>query len=372
MPLIDSRIPADKAILAYTQSQEVRAQQLGHAIRQRGIQTQALLLKDAFDVMPNISPIVKAIKDEKAQGARVICNVTCATKAMSIALYQAAQETQVEAVYLTPRDQLIFINSENKPLAVENNMTLDEFFSIHGYAAGMDRTLRIHDAVFEWIGAQLENDAKHFITQIVKLREPAFQPSNAPAFWDSTDSALVLLAKQMADFGLLRLVDRNHISFDPHPASIQFFKGGWLEMLTFYKLKKFQSQSTLLQDVAMNVITTPSEEPMGTKNEIDIALLYNNQLHIIECKATGGLTQNGKLKSDAKLEEVNAYLYKLDTLKYAFGGQVTDGMLITTQWVSEGPEQRAKDYQINILDLADMGEFNRHLHNWLNQTNHGI
>jgi hypothetical protein len=138
-----------------------------------------------------------------------------------------------------------------------------------------------------------------------------------------------------------------------------FASGGWLEAYVFDVIKNMQAHIPQIQDVARNV-KVERQTPTGiVPNEIDVAFLYNNSLHIIECKTQR--FRRGKSSTGHGLKAI----YKLDSLKDILGGLRGKAMLVALEDLSVGNQRRADDLNIFVSANADLQNLGSRLERWL-------
>ena len=127
----------------------------------------------------------------------------------------------------------------------------------------------------------------------------------------------------------------------------RYLNGEWLEHHAYAMIRHLG-----IQDIALNL----EVESTNVKNELDIACLHNNQLHIIECK-TNNMNKDNRAKA-------NETMYKLDSLT-ALGGITTKGLLLSYQTVDDYSKKRAQDLRIKIVDGTKLKQLDSELKNWL-------
>jgi hypothetical protein len=88
--------------------------------------------------------------------------------------------------------------------------------------------------------------------------------------------------------------------FDTHAR--KFASGGWLECAVFDAARKLQN-SGLIQDAVCGLVI----EKNGASAEWDVVFLANNNLHIVECKATASLGMDALFKLESLSRAVDAY-----------------------------------------------------------------
>jgi hypothetical protein len=147
----------------------------------------------------------------------------------------------------------------------------------------------------------------------------------------------------------------------PNHAARDFVNGGWLEYHAFKVLKDLQGQDARITDVVMNLQVT---HPDGTtRNEIDVAFLFRNTLHLIECK-TANLGNTGAGGDERGTEAI----YKMEAL-LKLGGLRTKGMLVDYRGsITTGSAnwRRADSAGIKIVAGRHLRDFSGYLRqHWL-------
>jgi hypothetical protein len=135
---------------------------------------------------------------------------------------------------------------------------------------------------------------------------------------DRDSQSLSRVVDLFRDAGRIQL--NGHELVFPDVASRQFVNGGWLELHVFQVLQDLRGQKVGITDVVMGAFIL---HPDGrTRNELDVACLLRNTLHIVECK-TANLAQEGASGDDKATESI----YKVEALG-KFGGLRTRAMIV--------------------------------------------
>jgi len=94
-------------------------------------------------------------------------------------------------------------------------------------------------------------------------------------------------------------------------------------------------------------------------NELDVAFLADNRLHLIECKTK-------RFDSNQSPEaQVAATLYKLDTLRDYMGGNDARAMLVSYRNLGNPPRLRASEFDIKICDGQGIQRLESVLTKWI-------
>ena len=97
----------------------------------------------------------------------------------------------------------------------------------------------------------------------------------------------------------------------------RFSNGEWLENLVHNTVREIQDELPTIQDHSLNVQVYRETGGREVRNELDVATVVNNKLHIIECK-TKGMRDDG-----------DDTLYKLESLRDLLGGLQARAMLVS-------------------------------------------
>lgn len=98
------------------------------------------------------------------------------------------------------------------------------------------------------------------------------------------------------------------------PEMRKYLAGEWFEQFSYFKIKDvFDLNET---DIALSAKIYRKKDEPANDNELDVAFMYENRLHIVECKVS--MTGYGKVVRDT----IEEYLYKLAAISKDYGMQV--------------------------------------------------
>lgn len=168
----------------------------------------------------------------------------------------------------------------------------------------------------------------------------------------------------VSDTGFIEYTDK-YINFQSEENE-KFIGGTWLEHYVYQQLRDCEQ----IDDIAMSVkYSHPdfdkdkkefAKENQGKQNELDLAFIANNKLHIIECK-TVKMNENGKEEKD------NDILYKLETLRNKMG-IMTKGCLVSYLPVSTAVRNRAEAYNVEIIDgIKGIQSLRKRIEDWIKE-----
>lgn len=339
-PVLDEAIRPEKVILCSSDAMKQRAESLASYFTKKGIDVEIYPLGSAYD-FAELQERFLALAERFENDASVAINLTGGTKLMTIAAQMFFDE--FPRFYVIPeKDQIVMID-ERKPehYEIEDQILLRDYFAIHGYTVtAQQRKKKIPQKTAELADTLLKNydTYKHQIGVLNALAakaEDAYSLAVRNEISDQTCDLLDLFYRH----GSLSYYDDKKIEFASAEAR-DFCKGFWLEDFVCAELAKVDA-AIGLQDWAASINI---ENTSGTKNEIDAAFLYNNELYVIECK-TARMDQKG---SDV--------LYKLDTIR-GYAGLYTKSLIASFKELEPHDRQRAKDLGISLIEGKNLNRF---------------
>ena len=137
-----------------------------------------------------------------------------------------------------------------------------------------------------------------------------------------------------------------------------FMNGGWLEQYTHQLLVQLKTKRSAIQDIGRSVEIIWHREGQRIKNEIDLVVLVNNQLHIIECKT----------KKYSKESAATKVVYKVDTLQELLGGEKCKSLFLSYHPIERKDLNRALSLNIDVCAgqrLTHLAEF---LLQWIDES----
>ncbi len=139
-----------------------------------------------------------------------------------------------------------------------------------------------------------------------------------------------------------------------------YCNGGWLENHVFALIYGMRKNRPHIADVSKGMTIVRNQ---GTvRNELDVAAMSHNRLHVIECK-----TRRFSKSKDEKTAATSA-IYRLDTIKAISGGHSGRAMLVSYQPLNKYTLSRAKDLGIYCCAHTQLKQLDRHLYNFFDQA----
>ncbi|MGP1516793.1 MAG: Card1-like endonuclease domain-containing protein [Ottowia sp.] len=352
LPALDSQLKPDRVILVVSAAMSKKAEYLENVLRENSIrQIEQIKLKNEADFQKTEEELLELA--EKLSGEDVVLNITGGTKLMALAAQSIAHASDWRIFYLDANtDTITWLHKhggpQQQPQPLQNYLRLPHYLKTYGFTLNKkpDRTSptpaqkRASDSIIQF-AANLENaitmlnalaqDAEN--RNILRVPVPQRSPYSFNALIDYFSDAQALSMKN-GNIVFSSVQDRD------------FVKGGWLELYTIDTIHQLSGPLKIRDKaIGLEVIENSSQ----TKNELDIAFLLNNRLHVIECKTARIDKPQGGGKNPAP-PKANDALYKLQSNCRRIGGLATRGMLVSYR--NLGPSEMRLADALNIKVVA--------------------
>lgn len=360
LPLLDEAMKPKRVILVVTPEMKERANYLASVIKPMGIETESYELQknvDFAEMQDLLLGLITAYEPDK-----IALNVTGGTKWMAIAAQEIFRLHNSSVFYVNiDDDSVLFLPANQKPHKLACKIKLETYIKAHGYTI-------VSDCKPQGLRPELRDLCQRLVAQ-VKLWGAAIGQLNLLAshaeerrslgvrFDDvklKPDQSLHILLSEFETAGILEVKDGTSIRFVDEDSRI-FANGGWLEHYINSVLNSFKADGLLQDSPCLNL---KIRSPKGSENEIDVAFMANNHLHLIECKTrnfSGG--QSGAVGKDT--------LYKLDSIS-DLGGLATRSMLVSYRDIGKNADlQRAKDLRIKIVQGPSLLNLKEAFSDWI-------
>ena len=361
LPVLDENWRPQRVVLACSAQMKEAAQNLRQVIQTKGggIVVDLLDLPDAYDYAALSDAFLSYLAEHADEN--IALNVTGGTKLMAVAAQEVFRSAGKPVFYVNlESDEVLVIGEKASSQPLRAKLKVHEMLGAHGY--------RVSTQQQPQIGRELRDLTARLIDHVASAgralgalnalaraaRDNKLRAELTPSQQDSR--ALGEIVALFADAGLLR--QHGSALIFKSEESRAFANGGWLEAHVFEALQSLRSQVEGVSDVAMGVrisFAGGTAKPQGNdRNEIDVAFLYRNTLHLIECK-TANLAQAGNA-DDSKATEA---IYKMESLQ-KLGGLRTRGMVVDYRGElakSEANQKRAAEAGIAIVSGAQLKDF---------------
>lgn len=358
-PCFDPAFAPESVVLVSTPGDEDRAQWMIDILRPRGIKTERWQIPDPFDITAIRDRLFDLIAERESEGLAL--NVTGGTRPMSLAAYETFRQLDVPVFYVNPiTDHLVWLYHPEKPPPrdLADRIKLEPFLQVHGAEiesmgprAGVPASLRA--LCDDLIGA-----GDRLIKPLASLNYLASSAegslySDAMGYGLQRQADLqALIDRFAAGKCLARSGDR--LVF-PDEEQRFFVNGGWLEAYVFGRVFGMRKQRPTIQDVGRGVQVARQAGGGRVRNELDVAFLADNRLHVVECKTA----------AMDRADSASKALYKLSTLRAVLGGCQARALLVSFRDLTSAERRRADELHIEVIAGADLARLDQRLLSWI-------
>lgn len=221
----------------------------------------------------NYCAILKTLQTQNFSKDDTYCiNQTGGTKAMSIALFSFFQEYGARFVYIPIGTNEYFDFNNDVPTPIRYRVNLREYFSLYGMTYECDNVcLKSKQYTYDVFG---------------KLKKRNFWLNN----------------------------DMKNGQLKPTADERRYWSGAWFEEYVYNRIK--DDFPHLSESAVAKAVKVYRKGSVATDNEIDVAFVKDNTLHLIECKVS--MTGYG----DSPQGTIEKYLYKLAAIMKDLGIKV--------------------------------------------------
>jgi len=344
LPVLDERIaPKNRRILMLvTPKMQKNAAGLTAVFENNGFDVETRSIDDQYDldaIQGKLREFLAAHEKEK-----VALNVTGGTKIMALAAHAVFSLKKQPIFYVTEDNRIILIrgNEKSDVFALQSTLTLKEYLGAYGYAVNVKKT--IHKQGFS---DELIQNQENYLNALHLLNQYARRGKKKLVSFKVEDlSPVRFLLELCKKYELLDFTDDSVVFTDKN--SRDYVCGNWLEAHTCAVVNSIsgsEMQTRAEQGVSI--------ERKGVQNELDVAFLAKNALHVIECK-TGLL----------KTEGGGDVLYKLDSITEKMGLR-TKPMLAIYDSLELPHKTRAAGLGITVVEGNELRNLQDHLKKWI-------
>lgn len=371
LPALDATLKPDCVLLVVSAAMSKRANHLQSVLKENSIQkVEQFKLNDETSFHKMEEDLLELA--DRWDGNEITLNITGGTKLMALAAQSVAHTSDWRIFYLDANTDTITWLPNQKvsekmppPCILQDYLRLPHYLKSYGFDLSK-KPDRINPT-------PAQKRATEFIVQNAAHLENAISILNALAQDAENRSSLQV---QMSSFRSLpneffqllnyfsdaQVLTRqgDNIAFS-NTAGRDFVKGGWLEFHVIDAIH-YLTRPLKIRDKAIGLEVV--ENSSQTKNELDIAFLVNNRLHVIECK-TGRIDKPHGNKQNATPPKANDTLFKLSANCRRIGGLATRGMLISYRKLGHAERQLADALGIFVVAGSDLARLPEKITNWV-------
>lgn len=345
LPAYDKRIKPDIVYLLHGEDDVAFAQGLKEVLVQLGVKVYfwpidnvwhkdhiQLRLLELFELLN--------ITDNNCQ---VALNLSGGNQLSCVAAFETFLAYQQAVFHIQPHsDQLTWLHPNDlASFNLQDSIRLEPFLLAYGVKLKSKPIRHVANAKQLTLATDILTNIEQYASVLPTLNYLAntAQGSLVSSPLQNTHKDLLALIDAFEQAGQLSLKN-NCLHFNDE-ATRFFVNGGWIELYVFDVIRQCRKQFAQIQDVAYSVNVYRDANGHEIPNEIDVAFLYNNRLHIVECKTM-------VFKSSKRRVSGANTLYKLDSLSDVLGGLHAKAMLVSFMKLPKHDWQRAKDLNIDV------------------------
>ncbi|MGF1698802.1 DUF1887 family protein [Photobacterium makurazakiensis] len=360
-PLLDHDIPADKMIFIGTESQREQYERLASILTPRNIKAELFVIPDSINITCIRKRVIELAERLKQQDSDVWFNSSCGLRHRLLSAYEVFRTYHWPIYVIEPySDEMCWLYpADREQQQVEDRIQLEDYLTIFGARSEFTENLvpeSLNDQLWElgqrWAGSALElgpglATLNYLATTCRKEQKLDVALSEKQQGYKE----LAMLLNDLEETGLATY--SNGVLTFKHEEARRFANGEWLENLVHSTVRAIQNELPTIQDHSLGVQVYRKIGDREVRNELDVATVVNNKLHIIECK-TKGMRDDG-----------DDTLYKLESLRDLLGGLQARAMLVSFRPLRHHDLVRAQDLGLAIIGPDQLGDLQTHLHNWL-------
>ncbi|RJX71920.1 DUF1887 family protein [Vibrio sinensis] len=363
-PLLDNRTISNHIVFIGIKSQEEMYSRLNSVLAQRDITSE-------FFEIPNVantSKIKQALNvlaaDLKARGEEVKLNASCGLRHRLLSVYEVFRTFRWPIFVIEPNtDRLCWLYPDGKEdTQLQDRITISDYLTIFGARGEFnehDLPPQLDKQLYElgerWAGNALElgpglATLNYLATTCRKEQRLDVELSEKQQGYRELNMLLTdLVEANIATYenGILTFMNED---------ARRFSNGEWLETLVHSTVRQIQQDMHTIQDSSLNVQVYRQLGEREVRNELDVASVVNNKLHIIECK-TKGMRDDG-----------DDTLYKLESLRDLLGGLQARAMLVSFRPLRYNDITRAEDLGLALIGPDELKDLKRHLSEWFEEA----
>lgn len=359
-PLLDSRSISNHIVFIGDVSQKVLFTRLQQVLSEHQISAEFFEIPQGANTTTLKQAIKTLAQDLDQRHQEVKLNASCGLRHRLLSVYEVFRSYQWPIFVVEPNsDKLCWLYPERDDDAqVQDNITISDYLTIFG-ARGefnqVDAPTTLDHTLYQlgerWAGNALElgpglATLNYLATTCRKEQCLEVKLTEKQQGYRELNMLISdLVEANIAHYhkGLLRFANED---------ARRFSNGEWLETLVHSTVREIQNTMPTIQDRSLNVQVYRKLGDYDVRNELDVATVVNNKLHIIECK-TKGMRDDG-----------DDTLYKLESLRDLLGGLQARAMLVSFRPLRHNDITRAQDLGLAIIGPDELKDLKQHLINW--------
>ncbi len=363
-PLLDDRTVSNHIVFIGDNSQVEMYSRLHSVLSERGITSEFFEIPDIVNTSAIKVAIQQLAKELKSRGGEVKLNASCGLRHRLLSVYEVFRTYHWPIFVVEPNsDKLCWLYPEGAQDAqVQDHITIGDYLTIFGargefteYDLPPQLDKKLYELGEKWASNALElgpglATLNYLATTCRKEQKLDVKLSEKQQGYREVNMLISdLVESEIASY------DDGVLTFISEDAR-RFSNGEWLENLVHSTVKQIQDELPTIQDHSLNVQVYRQLGDREVRNELDVASVVNNKLHIIECK-TKGMRDDG-----------DDTLYKLESLRDLLGGLQARAMLVSFRPLRHNDITRAEDLGLALIGPDELKDLRTHLLTWFQEA----
>ncbi|KOO16823.1 hypothetical protein AKJ18_01760 [Vibrio xuii] len=359
-PLLDNRTISDHIVFIGVESQEDMYLRLHSVLSKRNITSEFFQIPNVANTSKIKQAITTLAEDLSARGEEVKLNASCGLRHRLLSVYEVFRTYHWPIFVVEPNsDRLCWLYPDGKEdTQVEDRITIDDYLTVFGARGEFNEhelppqlDQKLYELGERWASNALElgpglATLNYLATTCRKEQKLDVELSEKQQGYRELNMLLTDLVE--AD---IATYENGVLTFANEDAR-RFSNGEWLETLVHSTVRQIQQDMPTIQDRSLNVQVYRQLGDREVRNELDVASVVNNKLHIIECK-TKGMRDDG-----------DDTLYKLESLRDLLGGLQARAMLVSFRPLRHNDITRAEDLGLALIGPDELKDLKSHLAEW--------
>ncbi|GAK87830.1 hypothetical protein JCM19238_5440 [Vibrio ponticus] len=359
-PLLDNRTLSQHIVFIGIESQKEIYERLNSVLAKRQITSEFFEIPNVANTSRIKQAVIQLADELKSRGGAIKLNASCGLRHRLLSVYEVFRSYHWPIFVVEPNsDRLCWLYPEGREdTQVEDLITIDDYLTIFGARgefAEQNLPPQLDKKLYElgerWASNALElgpglATLNYLATTCRKEQRLDVELSDKQQGYRELNMLLSdLVEAQIATY------EDGTLTFASEEAR-RFSNGEWLETLVHSTVRQIQQDMPTIQDHSLNVQVYRQLGEREVRNELDVASVVNNKLHIIECK-TKGMRDDG-----------DDTLYKLESLRDLLGGLQARAMLVSFRPLRYNDITRAEDLGLALIGPDELKDLKHHLAQW--------
>ncbi len=294
-PLLDNRTLSQHIVFIGADSQKEIFQRLHSVLAKRQITSEFFEIPSVANTSEIKLAVTQLAEQLKARGEAIKLNASCGLRHRLLSVYEVFRSYHWPIFVVEPNsDRLCWLYPEGKEdTQVEDRITIDDYltifgargeFSEHNLPPQLDQ--KLYELGERWASNALElgpglATLNYLATTCRKEQRLDVELSDKQQGYRELNMLLSDLVEAK-----IAIYQDGILTFTSEEAR-RFSNGEWLETLVHSTVRQIQQDMPTIQDRSLNVQVYRQLGEREVRNELDVASVVNNKLHIIECKTKG-------------------------------------------------------------------------------------